>query len=388
MTKRLYYTDSYLCDFDAEVTEITSDRRRIYLDRTAFYPTSGGQPHDVGSIDGVAVVDVIDEAERVAHLLAEPLPCAAGDRVAAVVDGGRRFDHMQQHSGQHLLSAIFTQEFGLATVSVHFGADYSTLDLGVESIGVELLREAELRANEAVARDLPVHVSFEDADRVQGLRRESKRSGELRIVEIDGLDRSACGGTHVRATGEIGAVLLRKVDRIRKDTRIEFLCGARAIRRARADFDALSEIARQFSGSIDDVPRLVAGQREELRGLLGSSRKLEEELGGYRAKSLYDEVEPDAAGVRRLVRRTEGAAADLTGLAVAFTCLPKTVFVGLGESPATLLVAAAEDSGLDAGVELKRLIANTGGRGGGNARIAQARLPDADAIVRVLAAMG
>ena len=158
MTLRLYYTDAYLRDFDADIVERADDGRRIYLDRTAFYPTSGGQLFDTGSLDGIAVVDVVDEGERVAHLLTGPL---TGDRARGAVDWDRRFDHMQQHSGQHLLSAVVHQLFGHATLSVHFGRETSTLDLDAPAIDHARLVEAESRANRLVVENRPVVVSFE-----------------------------------------------------------------------------------------------------------------------------------------------------------------------------------------------------------------------------------
>src|SRR5689334_2166496 len=150
MTERLYYLDSYLTDFDARVTDRADDGRRLYLDRTAFYPTSGGQPHDLGRLGDAAVVDVIDEGNRIAHLLAAPL---RAQRVTGRIDWARRFDHMQQHTGQHLLSAVLADLYGFATISVHFGADGSTLDLETAGMTPDQVRAAELRANAVVTEN-------------------------------------------------------------------------------------------------------------------------------------------------------------------------------------------------------------------------------------------
>src|SRR5829696_5605904 len=230
MTQRLYHTDSYLRQFEASVVDRTEDSNRIYLDCTAFYPTSGGQPFDRGLVNGVEVIDVIDEGDRVAHLLATPL---SDHRVVGRVDWGRRFDHMQQHSGQHLLSAVLADQLGQLTTSVHFGRESSTLDLATANLRSEQVQRAEERANEIIVENRPVEVTFEDADLATGLRKAPDRKGELRIVTIQDLDRSACGGTHVRSTAEIGCVLIRKLERVRQGTRLEFLCGLRATRRAR-----------------------------------------------------------------------------------------------------------------------------------------------------------
>ncbi|MCX6632180.1 MAG: alanyl-tRNA editing protein, partial [Candidatus Solibacter sp.] len=259
MTERLYYTDSYLREFQARVVERSQDGRTVYLDRTLFYPASGGQPFDVGSIAGVAVVEVVEEEEeRIAHRLAAPLT-AAGE-VTGAIDWTRRFDHMQQHSGQHLLSAVFEELFGLHTVSFHLGAESATIDLEGRPLEALMVTEAERRANQVVSGNRAIDVRFENAGEAQGLRKASEREGTLRIVSIDGLDRRACGGTHVRTTGEIGPVLLRKTEKIRQSVRVEFVCGGRAVRRARQDFEALSKIAQLFSAPLDDVAPMVAVQ--------------------------------------------------------------------------------------------------------------------------------
>jgi alanyl-tRNA synthetase len=297
MTTRLYYTDSYLTTFDARVLERAEGGHRIYLDRTAFYPTSGGQPFDTGAIAGVAVVDVIDEGERVAHVLTEALPESA-TAVTAAIEWTRRFDHMQQHTGQHLLSAVLAELFSRQTVSVHFGAESSSLDLDAESISRDEVAAAERRANELVFENRPVIVSFEEGTMAAGLRKASARAGTLRIVSIDGVDRSACGGTHVRATGEIGPVLLRRLDRVKRQVRLEFLCGLRAVRRARADFDILSRLAQGLSASIDEVAGLVESQAERLRAADGQRRKLEAELHAYRGRLLYEAARPRKINVK------------------------------------------------------------------------------------------
>jgi alanyl-tRNA synthetase len=220
VTQRLYYTDSYLRDFEAPIVELADDGHRVYLERTAFYPTSGGQPF------GIEVTDVVDEGERIAHLVARPV---RGSEAVGQVDWPRRFDHMQQHTGQHLLSAVLGDLYGYATVGVHFGPESSTIDVDGPGLTPDQIGRVEDRSNEVVVENRPVGVSFEDAEAVTGLRNASERTGTLRVVTIRHLDRSACGGTHVRATGEIGPILIGKVERVRKGTRVEFFCGARSI---------------------------------------------------------------------------------------------------------------------------------------------------------------
>jgi alanyl-tRNA synthetase len=384
MTTRLYYTDSYLSAFDAAVVDTSDDGRRVYLDRTAFYPTSGGQPHDVGTLGGVSVSDVIDEGERVAHVVTAPV----ADRqspIAGVVDWTRRFDHMQQHTGQHLVSAVFEDLFGSRTASVHFGAEYSTLDLDAESVTRDQLADVERRANEVVLENRPVSVSFEDAAHAVGLRKASDRDGTIRVVTIEAIDRSACGGTHVRATGEIGAIVLRGVEKVRKTTRVEFLCGRRTVARARRDFETLSRIAASLSASIDDAGEIVGAQAERLRDSESARKRLEKELAGFRARELYEAASPSANGVRTVVVRSgPRAMEDLRTLALAVIGNAKSVVVAPLADPPSILVATSEDSGADAGRLVKEALALAGGRGGGSPRIAQGSVPNAAALETVV----
>jgi alanyl-tRNA synthetase len=382
VTERLYYTDSYLRDFRARVTGRSDDGRRIYLDRTAFYPTSGGQPHDLGAIAGVPLVEVEDEGERIAHVMAGPV---ADDEVDCRIDWERRFDHMQQHSGQHLLSAVFVERFGIATVSFHLGRDSSTIDLNTATLEPARVIAAERRANEAVSENLPVSVSFEDAAETRDLRKPSEREGTLRIVSIAGLDRSACGGTHVARTGEIGPILLRKLEKIRDTMRVEFLCGGRAIGRARADFEALSRVAQMVSGSLDEAPGLAATQFEAARDADKLRRKLEGDLAQYRGREMYSATAPDESGLRRVLRRLPtGTLEEMRAIAQSFTAQTKAVFVAALDEPPAVLLAVSADSGMDAGKVLKAALSEAGGRGGGNPRMAQGSLPSREALEQVL----
>jgi len=382
MTERLYYRDPYLREFDARIVEV-GDGGTVYLDRTAFYPTSGGQPFDTGSIAGVRVVEVTDEDERIAHRLAAALPPGA---VECAVDWPRRFDHMQQHTGQHLLSAVFSERFGLHTVSFHLGAESSTIDLASGAVHDAVVREAEKQANEIVCENRPVAVEFQHAEQALGLRKPSEREGTLRIVTIEGLDRSACGGTHVRATGEIGAILIRRLEKVRQTVRVEFLCGGRAISRARADYDALAKAAQLFSAPLDDVPALAAAQLEAARADGKARRKLELDLAVYQGRELYEVTVPGADGMRRHTRRmASGSMEDLRALAQSYTAGTRAVFVAALENPASVLYAASADAGIDAGQVLKAALAAVGGRGGGTAQIAQGSVPDSAALEKLLA---
>jgi alanyl-tRNA synthetase len=386
MTERLYYTDAYRTEFTAQIVDRSEDGLRVYLSETAFYPTSGGQPHDLGTLGGVTVVDVIDEDDRIVHVLSSPLPTPRSP-LPAVVDWRRRYDHMQQHTGQHLLSAVFEDLFGFKTVSVHFGPESSTLDLDTDSISQKQLLAAEARANAVVAEARGVNVTFEDAATAAGLRKPSDRGGVLRVVSIDTVDRSACGGTHVRSTAEIGPVLIRSTEKVRKTTRVEFLCGSRAVARARRDFESLTQIAESLSASADDVATLVGAQAERLKEGENARKKLEKELAAYRARERYDAAVPDEKGVRTIVIRDAGSIDEVKAIAQAAFALPRVVVIGALTHPPSVLLASSEDSGVDSGRLLKERLAEVGGRGGGSPRIAQGSRPEAAAVERLVSVL-
>jgi alanyl-tRNA synthetase len=243
-TERLYYTDCYLREFEARVlrSEAAPNGFKVYLDRTAFYPTSGGQPTDSGTIAGIQVLEAVDEGDEIAHILRQA-PEAEG--VSGKIDWTRRFDHMQQHTGQHILSAAFGRIGGYKTVSFHLGEESSSIDLDSDRLGVRQLEEAEDAANQVVFENRAVRISFQpagEASRLE-LRKPTSREGEVRLVEVEGFDLSACGGTHVSRTGAVGLILVRKVERMKGLTRVEFMCGGRAHRQARRDFRVLLNLA-------------------------------------------------------------------------------------------------------------------------------------------------
>jgi alanyl-tRNA synthetase len=380
MTERLYYKDSYLKRFDAKVVDASPDRTVVYLDRTAFYPSSGGQPFDLGLLGEVAITEIVDEDDRVAHKLSAPL---AGDAVSGAIDWGRRFDHMQQHTGQHLLSAVFVELAHAATLSFHLGAESCTIDLGITSLDSAQVQAVEQRANEVVFEDRRVTVDFQHSSLATDLRKPSDREGELRIVSIDDLDRSACGGTHVRSTGEIGPILIRKLEKIRGNVRVEFLCGMRAVRRARADYEALAQIARLFSAPLDETPALVSGQLEKAQEAEKARRKLATELATARGRELYQSIEPGPGGLRKVVRKVDAISDDLRAEAQSYAAGSNAALLILAENPPSVLVAASKDSAINAGQWLKTAVAGMGGRGGGSPAMAQGSVPSADLLQRL-----
>jgi alanyl-tRNA synthetase len=360
----------------------------VYLDRTAFYPTSGGQPFDTGTLGGVEVSDVLDEDGRIAHLLTAPLAETGPlTEVSGVIHWPRRWDHMQQHTGQHLLSAVILDLFRAPTVSFHLGVETCTIDVA-GALDPEQVRQTELRANQVVFENRPVDVSFEDSSADLGLRKPTDRQGIIRIVSIQDLDRSACGGTHVRATGEIGPILIRKLDRIRGNQRIEFVCGVRAVRRAQADYEALSAIARSFSAQLDETPALVSAHVEKLQESDKARRRLGAELAQAKGREIHAATAPEADGVRRIRRRVESLSDDLRAEAQSFTAGEKSVFLALASDPPSVLLAASKDSGVNAGELLKAALGKAGGRGGGSATMAQGSLPSKDLLDQAVQVLG
>ncbi len=383
MTERLYYNDSYLTEFVAEIEEAATVGRRLYLNRTAFYPTSGGQLHDLGTINGVPVVDVVDEQDRLAHVVDGELPTGP---LTCVVNWQRRFDHMQQHSGQHLLSAVFDSLLNARTASVHFGEDSATVDLEIPSLSAREMELVERRANELIAENRVISVSYEDAETAEGLRKTSGRQGTLRLVSIDQLDKSACGGTHVRATGEIGPVVLRKLDKIRGNVRVEFLCGMRAIDQLRRDYNALNNISRQFSCALEETPKAVEALLERAKEQDKTLKVLSNKLAEGEGRELHAKTGANSQGLRVVNQRSESPLGDAARLlAQHFVAQGNAAILLSSNNPPSLILACSGDSNLHAGNLLKAALNAAGGKGGGSNTMAQGSLPSLEALEVVCA---
>jgi alanyl-tRNA synthetase len=283
-TKRLYYEDAYLLEFDAAVVERREHEGRpaVLLDRTAFYPESGGQPWDQGTLGGAKVAAVLDLEGTILHIVEGAVP---EGRVHGSVDPATRLDHMQQHTGQHVLSQAFWELLRGETLSFHMGPDVSTLEIGLKTLSDADFDRVEDRANAIVREDREVKTYFVPEDRIGEvpLRRPPKKQGLLRVVEVDGFDYSACGGTHVRRTGEIGAIKVLGTEKIRGNLRFEFLCGGRALR----DHRDKDRTVRRLAGAFSCAPVDVAGQVERLaaehKALKKRARHLEERLAAFEA---------------------------------------------------------------------------------------------------------
>ena len=386
-TERLYYDDAYLRTFSAHVIgrRQQDGRLSVALDRTAFYPTGGGQPHDTGTLNDVPVVDVIVERGLIWHVLDGSSP---DDEVTGVIDWDRRFDHMQQHTGQHILSQAFIQTLNAETVGFHLGARASTIDLNLVGLGPDALAAAETTANAVIDAAWPVTAKFldeADLDQVP-LRKPPKVSGQIRVVQVDGFDWSACGGTHVANTAQIGLIKIVGTERRGAETRISFLCGGRA----RADYARLQTLIEGLATRLttdreqllDAVGRLIE-ENKSVRRELG---KLEAEWVTSTAAALWADAEQ--RGAWRVVAMTVDYPVDRAKrVAQALRSRPGTVvLLGINGKRPQLIFTRADDVTLNIGDLLQTAAAAGGGRGGGRPDWAQGGVPAVAALDVALAA--
>jgi alanyl-tRNA synthetase len=397
MTTRLYYNDSFLYDFDAEVREVLENPRPgLVLDRTAFYPTSGGQVFDTGWISSDAntklrVTEVADaEDGKVIHYLEAPVgDLKPGTRVRGQIDATRRRDHMQQHSGQHVLSAAFIRLYNMPTVSFHMADDYCSIDLDTPTLTKEQVEAAERLANEIILENRPVDIRFVTRAEAEtlGLRKlPPAERDQLRFIDIRDFDLTACGGTHVSHTGQIASVLLRKTERVRQGWRVEFVAGLRAVATARRDFITLTDTAALFSAHIYDVTQQARKSLDEIKSLRKQHEQSQEELAAAYASVVLAGAHESHG--RKIVVRTL-ADRDLNFaklLAQKVTRLSPNVIALLATtSPQPSLVfAQSPGQPFDMGALMKEVMAKIGGRGGGSKDMAQGGIPNAEGIEAAL----
>ncbi|MHB1293619.1 MAG: alanyl-tRNA editing protein [Anaerolineae bacterium] len=383
-TRRLDRESAYTQSFDALVLEQVEREGKpgVVLDATCFYPTAGGQPNDLGTLNGVAVLDVIEEEGTLVHLLADPLPLGP---VQGAIDWARRFDHMQQHSGQHILSQAFEQVLHAPTVSFHLGEEVSTIDLDLPTCVPNDVARVEDLANRILFEDRPVsirEVAPEDVAAL-GLRKPPAVEGLVRVVRVEDFDTSACGGTHVRSTGEIGCLHIARCERRHGGVRIQFLCGGRALHDYRAKDAILQQVAGGLSVAVDDLPRAVARMQEEEQDQRRQAEALRRRLLAYEAPALATQAE-EIAGVRVVCRLLEGYdAQNARSMATSLTEAPGMVaLLAVTEPSPQLCLARSSDVNLDVGTLLREALQAFGGRGGGRPHMAQGggvpveRLPD------------
>jgi alanyl-tRNA synthetase len=399
---RLYYSDPFLKAFNATITAVREpagpERGSVWqlaLDRSAFYPTSGGQPFDTGllrttSATGSSIeipVEQVEEDESgtVWHFIQQPL--STGTHIEGRIDWDRRFDHMQQHTGQHLLSAIFLRELQAPTVSFHLGDETSTIDLASSTLAHHSIERVERIANEVIGEDRPVTISYASRAEAEAmlaageLRKLPDREGTIRVIEIADLDRNACGGTHLRATGQIGGLLIRRLEKVSRGIRIEFVCGLRAVRAARADSVILSETAGQLSTGAPELPGLLKQMLADSKAGARERQKLREELAAFQAAEIVNEA-PLEGGLRLIVRGWKDRDRDFVKLLASRTAAaaPSTVafFSAADSDPARIFLARSPDLKFNCGQIMKEALAGLGLRGGGSPDLAQGEVPAKD----------
>jgi alanyl-tRNA synthetase len=374
VTERLYYTDPYLTGFDATVIRVETHEGRpaAVLDRTAFYPTSGGQPFDIGTLGDTPVVDVVDRDDGVILHVVEgtitPGP------VHGAVDWPRRFEHMQQHTGQHVLSAAFDRLAGARTESFHLGSVSSTIDLN-RTVPLPEIDRVEEEANRIVWEDRPVAIRFVDAGEAARLplRKEPARAGTLRIIEVQDFDVSACGGTHVARTGAIGSIFVRSTEKFRGGTRVEFVCGVRALRGYRELRAAVDGSIRLLSVFPAELPAGIERLQAEVKDTKSTIKHLQMTLATFEGLSLADRAEA-VGSIRAVVTFLGGWDQNgLKSVATAITSRRPGYLVALfsAASPFSAVITRASDVTIDCAALLKQLIERFGGKGGGRPDLAQ-----------------
>ena len=394
-THRLYYDDAYLQNFEARVLSCSPAEPvlgasgmqpawEVLLDQTAFYPSSGGQPNDLGLLGEAAVLDVRDEADGIVHVVDREL---AKGEVTGCVNWPRRFDHMQQHTGQHLLSAMFQERFGLPTVSFHMGEEICTIDLhGVQPLRDQLIG-AQRAANKVIFEDRPIGVRFGTREQLArlGVRKEVERDGLLRAIEIEGADLQPCGGTHVKSTGQIGLILVRGCSKVRQDWRLEFVCGRRAEQAATEDFERERALMAALGCALEELPeaveRLAAERDANFKSLRGALQQLATVWGAQLASS----APAEASGVRVVSKVLQGAHPELLQpLATEIAKTERAVALLVLEESGQLVFAQHPGAGKDLGAVLKSVLAAYAGKGGGSKDFVRAKLADAGASAAAL----
>lgn len=379
-TKRLYYRDANLCEFTArtQAQQHTERGPAVCLDQTAFYPSSGGQPHDTGTLDGAPVLDVWEaEDGSVWHLLERPLQT---EEVKGEIDWSRRFDHMQQHTGQHLLSAAFVNLLDAQTVGFHLGNDAATIDLDKAGLTWDQAFQAEDQVNGEIWQDRPVGVHFINPEEVWKfpLRKPPQVSGTIRVIWIEGYDASACGGTHVKRTGEVGVVKITRLENYKGGTRVTFLCGERALRDYRRAQKVLLGASAELSVGQDKLHEAIIRLQGELKGARKALNNTRGELMEYQAERLWDST-PEVNGMRSILAHwRERSFAEARMFASLLRQRPQTLLMlAVSEDDSLRLVCARSDdlAGLDAAAILQSAADTLGGRGGGSPTMAQGGAP-------------
>jgi alanyl-tRNA synthetase len=378
-TEKLYFTDSSLLQFQAQVLQIESGAGgdKVLLDRTAFYPTGGGQPNDTGRLDGVEVVDVVEEdGGRIFHVVGQAGRLQVGQTVEAAIDKSRRLDHLQQHSGQHILSQAFIQACNAETRSFHMGAQTSTIDIELSAPADEAMRAAEEIANAIIFDNRPmrVHLVDEAGAALLPLRKESALSGTIRVIEVEDFDWSPCGGTHARQTGQVGLIVIKSFERVKSNlTRVEFVCGHRALEDYRLANQTAVTTARLFSVGREGAPEMVGRAIQENKTLKKRMRELLELAMQAEAAQLLSAAPLSGNGkiIKAIFENRD--AEELRILATKITQQESAValLASREANGAKLVFARSANLPQNMGQYLAEACQLLGGRGGGRPEMAQ-----------------
>jgi alanyl-tRNA synthetase len=389
MTKRLYYSDSKLREFEAEIVaqkpverEIKEARQAVRLDRTAFYPTSGGQPHDVGTLNGTPVLDVWeDDQGDIWHGISRPLAAESG-AVVGSIDWIRRFDHMQQHSGQHLLSAAFDAELGARTVGFHMSDEESTVDLDVSDLTWETVFRVEDAVNGMIWADHPVEIRMIAQSQVDDvdLRKPPTVTGTIRVITMGPYDASACGGTHVTRTGEVGAVKVVNFTNYKGGSRVTFVCGGRALRHYQVLLRDAESASLRLSVATSALPEAVDRLQAEIKSTQRTLREIRAQWAALEADQLWNQADL-VDGVHVVVAQwADRDFEDVRTTALRLRERPKTIALLAATGQGVRLVSVCSDDlpDVDAVELLNQALAPLGGRGGGSPTLAQGGAPPHD----------
>jgi alanyl-tRNA synthetase len=386
-TERLYYDDAFAREFTAHVLSCaptssatweteTASWWRVKLDRTAFYPTSGGQPHDTGQLGDARVVNVLDEEDEVIHLVDKPIAIGS---VQGIIDWERRFDHMQQHTGQHVLSAVFHSRFAFPTISFHLGSDICTIDVRGREPTREILDSAMAAANDVVYADRAVNVRYGTAEELAaaGVRKTVERSGTLRAIEIESLELQPCGGTHVQRTGQIGMILVRGVSRIRQDWRVEFACGRRAERLARHDFATLHAVAQALNCSPQEAVSAAERVASERDAHFKSARASIQRLAEMDARASLQDFPVGADGLRIVAKLLDSDSPEYAQAFARETAQTEnTVALLVHSESGQIFFSQHPTAKKDMNALLNESLKQVAGKGGGSRDSARGRLAD------------
>jgi alanyl-tRNA synthetase len=392
LTRKLYQDDSYITDFKALVVSVEDyeGRQAIELDATHFYPESGGQPGDTGLIGGIPIAATVavaagaEKADRILHLTSASPKFDEGATVEAKIDWPKRFINMQQHTGQHILSQAFLAEADAATISSRLGVEHSTVDISRLDLTGEEMEKVEKLANSVIYENRPVKIYEIAPEEVSGLRRKEPAGlDRIRVVEIARFDKTPCGGTHTRATGEVGLIKILRSEKVRETTRVEFICGELA----RADYfwksKFVEELAQDLTTRDTNVPDLVRDLYEEHRQLRYAHEQLRKELTGYRARTLLEAAAREIGNAIVIVAHIEDAQVEeireMASLLTSAGGPPGESLAGegivallaSGREEVHFIFARSEDVSADMRPLIKAATAIVDGKGGGRPEVCQ-----------------